>query len=326
MMFVPTVYEHAAALIGKTPSQAAQDERLLADGQLAAYGLYRHDLISVGLDIYNVEAEALGARIQYYEDSRLPSCETAVISGEGDLKRLRVPNPEADGRLPLLLGACERVKREAPVPVSGTLTGPFTLAAILRGFEDFVLDMLDSPEFALAQLQFAASVGLAFAEAYIKRGINIVINESWVVPPLCSPDLYRAFAQPAEKQLIAAICRAGAHDAALICGGNTTPIAKDLLDTGTSLIMADWGCDFEYFKDLCGQRGVSLRANIESGAVQDGDVERMGNELRQICERCKGYEKLVVGCGIVSFGTKPESVLQFKRLYQELFAREQGAE
>ncbi|MDR1060536.1 MAG: hypothetical protein LBL83_04840 [Clostridiales bacterium] len=54
--------------------------------------------------------------------------------------------------------------------------------------------------------------------------------------------------------------------------------------------------------------------------MQDGDVERMENELRQIFERCKGYEKLVVGCGIVSFGTKPESVLQFKRLYQKLFA------
>jgi uroporphyrinogen decarboxylase len=325
-MFVPTIYEHAAALIGKTPSQAAQDARLLADGQLAAYSLYRHDLISVGLDIYNVEAEALGARIQYYEDSRLPSCEAAVIRCEGDLKRLRVPDPETCGRLPVLLGACEKVRREAPVPVSGTLTGPFTLAAILRGFEDFVLDMLDNPEFALAQLQFAASVGLALAAAYIKRGIGLVINESWAAPPLCSPELYRAFAKPAEKQLIASVCRAGARGAALICGGNTTPIAKDLLDTGTSLIMADWGCDFEYFKGLCGQKGAVLRANVESGAVQDGDEARMADELRRIFDSCGDCEKLAVGCGIVSFDTKPESVLLFKRLYEALLANGQSRE
>ena len=48
-------------------------------GQLAAHRIYRQDIISVGLDIYNVEAEALGAQVSYYSDDRLPSLSGRLI-------------------------------------------------------------------------------------------------------------------------------------------------------------------------------------------------------------------------------------------------------
>jgi hypothetical protein len=65
--FVPAIYEHKAALIGKTPSEVAQSEELLVYAALAEFETYRPDLLTVGMDVYNVEAEALGCKVKYYD-------------------------------------------------------------------------------------------------------------------------------------------------------------------------------------------------------------------------------------------------------------------
>ena len=135
--FVPTIYEHAAALIGVTPSEMARSEALIVRGQLEAYRRYGHDLVAVGIDIYNVEAEALGCSVQYFEDNSIPSVNAHVLA-EGSISpdSLQVPDPESAGRMPMLLSAAETVRREIgqEVPVSAASVGPFTLAALLRGF------------------------------------------------------------------------------------------------------------------------------------------------------------------------------------------------
>ena len=314
--FVPTIYEHCAALIGKTPSQVAQSQELLVSAQLKACALYQPRLLSVGLDIYNIEAEALGARIIYPPNDDLPALQGPLIQNDSDFSSLKLPDPEKDGRMPLLLSACEKIKEKAAVPVSGTIAGPFTLAAILRGFEQFTLDCIDRPDFARQQLEFAKNVGLAFARAYLARKVGVTINESWITPPLCSPAFYRTVVQPVEKRLIAELKALGFQSIALICGGNTGPIVPDILDTGTSLIMADWGCDRLYFKELCRARNVILRACIAPAIVQAGDPHVMAGHAHAVIADCRDYPKFIFGCGIVSYDTPPEHVLKLKEIVE----------
>ncbi|MBN2295787.1 MAG: hypothetical protein JXM70_25375, partial [Pirellulales bacterium] len=56
----PSVYEHAAQLIGATPWQASRDAELMFCAHAEAYRRYRHTPIMPGIDIYNLEAEAYG--------------------------------------------------------------------------------------------------------------------------------------------------------------------------------------------------------------------------------------------------------------------------
>ena len=315
--FVPSIYEHAAALIGRTPSEVARSEDLLVEGQLAAYERYLHPLVSVGLDIYNIEAEALGGIVDYPQDASLPALRSPLIKTPSDLQSLRVPNPQADGRMPMLLGACRRLKAALPAAVSGTVVGPFTLAAILRGFEEFTMDMLDNPNFAREQLRFAAEVIFAFAEAYHELGVNVAINDSWIAQPLCAPNLYRLFALPVENDLISRLGKIGVQRVSLVSGGNTAAIAADMLATGTSYIMADWGCDRLFFRSLCEPRGVMLRACISSGMLERGNEAEMEDAVRQVMDDCRSYSNFVFGCGVVSYNTPPEHVLLLKRLIEQ---------
>src|SRR5690554_3774915 len=64
-LFCPAIYEHKARLIGRSVSEVARDSNLLAEAVLAEYETYRPDMLTVGMDIYNIEAEAIGSRVVY---------------------------------------------------------------------------------------------------------------------------------------------------------------------------------------------------------------------------------------------------------------------
>lgn len=59
----PAIYEHKAALIGCTPLEVACDADLFVEALLKEHEVYEADFLTVGLDVYNVEAEALGAEL-----------------------------------------------------------------------------------------------------------------------------------------------------------------------------------------------------------------------------------------------------------------------
>ena len=314
--FIPTIFEHSAKVIGKTPSEIAQDEDLIVESQLACYEMYRHDLISIGVDIYNVEYEALGAKVYFPENEELPSTNETMVSSAEDIDKLKVPDPEKDARMPMFLNAVKRVNEKVgeEVIVNGTIVGPFTLAAILRGFENFVMDLVMDPDFAYKLMEFSNKVSLAFAESFIKRGVGLSINESWIAPPLLSPAFYAENVVDYEKALIQGIKKLGQKNVALISGGNTTDIAEDMISTGTSLLLADSECDRKFYKKVCSENNVLMRASIASKLVEDGDEDKMKAAADEVIKDCRDYSGFIFGCGIVSYDTKPESVIKLKEI------------
>ncbi|BCV22305.1 uroporphyrinogen decarboxylase family protein [Moorella sp. Hama-1] len=327
ILFVPVIYEHAAALIGVTPSNMARNAELIVAGQLKAYELYHHDLVTVGIDIYNVEAEALGCSVQYFHDEAIPAIAGNIVNGPADLRRLHLPDPEHDGRLPLLLEAASQVKEAIglEVPVGAAMVGPFTLAALLRGYESFVLDLLTQPDFAGALLDFATEVGQTVGTAMIKRGITAIsINESWITPPLLSPELYQQFAFYREKRLIATLKVSGATSVGLISGGNTTPIVDWLVQTGSSILMADYGTDLIAYKAKARAAGILLRGSIQSRVLETGPKELIAAQTREVLAKGAPGGGFILGCGVVPYGAAPENVLYLKQVLATYMAEREG--
>ena len=73
MKFEPAIYEHAAKLIGKTPWEVSRDKDLIVQGHKAAFELYRHTPVVVGIDICNLEAEAFGSVIAEPNGDGIPA-------------------------------------------------------------------------------------------------------------------------------------------------------------------------------------------------------------------------------------------------------------
>lgn len=320
MPFVPSIFEHTAALLKVTPSRAAKSYEHIVCGQLLAHELYGHDLVSVGFDVYNVEAEALGAEVAYFEDNTLPTVLGAIVSCESDVNELKVPNPRKAGRMGMFLEACREIdaKIGKNVPVGGCVVGPFTLAAILRGFDDFLCDiMLEDPIFDKL-MDFTFEVSYNYALEFVKAGLSVAINESWIAPPLLSPELFYNKVLPYEKRLIGKLKENGAASVSLICGGDTTLIAPHLVKTGTSLLMADYACDRTLYKKLSMENNVALRASIDAAMVKSGDADEMERAARAVISDCHAEGRFVFGCGIVSFDTNSANVLKLKEIANKL--------
>jgi hypothetical protein len=62
-LFCPAIYEHKAKLIGRSVSAVAMDAKLLQEAVQAEYEIYRPDMLTIGIDIYNIEAQALDAEV-----------------------------------------------------------------------------------------------------------------------------------------------------------------------------------------------------------------------------------------------------------------------
>jgi len=57
-LFLPAVYEHKAFFLEGTPSRVSRDHDLLARAVLAEYVALQPDALTIGLAVYNLEAEA----------------------------------------------------------------------------------------------------------------------------------------------------------------------------------------------------------------------------------------------------------------------------
>lgn len=308
------IREHAASLAGITPSVMARDAARMAEAQLRAYERYGHDMISLGVDTYNLEAEALGGRVIFSDGEGMPVLERPLLEEPSGLKGLRIPDPSTGGRLPIVLEAGARLKQSLgdAVPINATVVGPFTLAASLRGFENLVMDWYDTPAFVHDLIGFATAVGKRWGEAIIGGGLSASISESWIAPPLLSPALCRKLALPADRELIARFAACGQLHTALVVGGNTMPILDALLETGAASLVADFPCDLAVFKRRAAAAGVVTRGNVDPKLLLKGDAREIRKAVRRVLGIGKPGGRFALGAGVVPAATPPEHVLTLR--------------
>lgn len=67
------VFEHAAALIGRTPWEVSRDAELLFQGHAAAYRLYPQTPIIPAIDHYNLAPKAYGAVVARPDSNGAPA-------------------------------------------------------------------------------------------------------------------------------------------------------------------------------------------------------------------------------------------------------------
>ena len=151
--FTPAVYEHAARFVGRTPAEVSRDAELLFQAHRGAYLEYHHQPIAVGIDIYNLEAEAYGAKVEVVEGDAIPAIYQPLLRSFEDGLALKPFDPERDGRIAMVLAVGQRLKKEFPeADVRIPVAGPFSVAFNLRGINALCEDVADRPEATAAAL------------------------------------------------------------------------------------------------------------------------------------------------------------------------------
>lgn len=147
--------DHSAHIAGVSAKRFFTDALTFARVQLLVTEYYRFDVVSNFWDVYNIEAEALGQKI-IYPFRGIPDSDRTrpLIRTPSDLDRIIPPDPYTSGRMPWV----REINRHY-LKMTGKLervyfSGPFSIAANIRGYENLDMDMFDRPNFVHRMFKF----------------------------------------------------------------------------------------------------------------------------------------------------------------------------
>lgn len=318
-LFLPAIYEHKAWFIGSTPSAISRDPELLTRAMLAEFEAIGADGLVVGVDVYNLEAEAAGCKVSFYEgaDTSIPGIKPGnhIVHVGDDLTKAKVPNPLRDGRMPVNIEAARRVRKEIGPDywLRGAISGPFSLAISLVGAEALFLACLDNPDWVRDVLGYAGRIIKEFGQAYIDAGAELIVFDSQASPELLSPDMYEQFVLPITQDLAAWAQTQGVRDVPLIIGGNTTPIAGLQAQTGCNNLLCDFTGDFDEWAAVCQQHKRAMRRNISPRLIETSTPDEIYAVAAGEVARGRNLPGFIMGTAVIPFGTPTENVLAVKR-------------
>ena len=309
--FAPAVYEHAARFTGRTPWEVSRDAELMFAGHRAAWLEYRHPTLAVGIDIYNLEAEAYGATVEMPDGDGIPSIHQPLLTNLDDGLKLPAFDSQRDGRVAMVIAVGQRLRRELPeadvrIPVSG----PFSIAFNLLGINALCENAALEPEKTAQLLMRLAENQAGFCRAIATAGLDVTFFESAASPPMLSPAQFREQELPALKRILTIAGECVGHPVPCIMGGNTFPVLDDILSTGTSFLIANAETDQRAFVERVSRTHpqVKVRVNMDSVVVACHNQARICREVDRILEFAGNRPNCLLGTGALPFETPPENV------------------
>ena len=310
---VPENYLFSIRHCGYRMKDVVRNGRLLADCLIKTCDDFGYDGVTVDLD-NAVSAEILGCPVKFREDE--PAIvEQPIVTDLADLDRLQLPQEKMPGRSNVYVECVSRLAGQIgrqKLITSYCDQGPFSLAALVRGIENFMFDLVD-PE-VKPQLHrllgICAQITEMFGKLLIEAGAHVVVfGDALASPDVVSPAIYREFALPYERKVVSKMKGKGSYIGIHICG-NVTAILPDLVTTGADLLDIDYKTDLYRVAELC--RGkVVVRGPLDpSSVLYFGTPEVVKAKAKEAIEILGKRGGLLLGSGCDMSPDTPEENLQ----------------
>jgi uroporphyrinogen decarboxylase len=141
----------------------------------------------------------------------------------------------------------------------------------------------------------------------------LVVFDSQASPELLSPNMYEEFVLPITQDLVKWCATQGVRDLPLIIGGNTTPIAELLAESGANNLLCDFTADFDEWAEVCEDHGRSFRRNISPRLIETGSPEEVYDVAAREVARGKDIPGYILGTAVVPFGSPTANLLAIKQ-------------
>lgn len=280
----------------------------------------RFDLLaSVSLMDLSVEAEAFGSPVRFSDDE-VPTVTGAIVTCEGDLEKLAVPEISA-GRTGEYVNTIRKAKELITnVPVFAGSIGPFSLAGRLMDMSEIMVLCYDEPELVHAVLEKATRFLINYNTAFKNAGANgIVMAEP--AAGLLSPGLIAEFSTPYVRRIIEAVetdkCIVIYHNC-----GNTIPLIKSVLDTGAGAFHFGNAIDLAEMLPLVPSDKLVFGNIDPAGQLRGGTPESVREATLCLLEKCSKYPHFILssGCDIPPV-TPFENIAAFFEAAKEFYGR-----
>jgi len=298
----------AAREHGLTMAQYRHEPEHIAAALYQSVERYELDGIYVDVDTATL-AEAVGVPVDF------PETEPARVVG-GCLVSLA----EVDDLAPVDIARHPRVqvwleavrllvaRTRGEILVRGNCDQcPFSLASMMRTPEAWLMDLTDPDQHERADrlLAYCADVTTQFLRLMAQTGCHLLSNgDSPAGPDMISPAMYRRFALPWEKQVVASAHEAGLPYVLHICG-NTSLICDDMVATGADGLEIDYKTDMRLARDTIHSRAAFFGNLDPSGVMALGSPELVACKTRELLTVFADTPRFVLNSGCAIPATAP---------------------
>lgn len=293
------IYGFATKQEGLSLKDYLNKGEIIALCQLESRKRFGYDAVVAFADT-SLEAEALGSKITYREEG-YPYIEEYCLKDVNDWRYLSIADPEADGRMPVILEACRILKAEAgeEAVVVGTVQGPMTLAWQLLGMEKLMYSIADHPIQFDNLLNLTAETTITFGRAIMKTGAHIIqVFDPAASCSVINREVFRDFILPKLKKVFKEFKDIGEAICWLNITGQSSPILDLYQETGADLFNIDYLVPISLaIKKL---PGLCINGNIKPLSFVSAESEDMEREVTDLLEQTssRGGFILSPGCEI----------------------------
>lgn len=299
----------AAQEAGYTMAEYRDDPKKIADSFIKSVEKYEYDGILVDVDTVTL-AGAVGVPVDFPENEPARSnrgnlTDIEMVKGldHPDVSKYRYVQNWVEGvRLikeyfgdeVFLRGNCDQ--------------DPFSLASMMRGAENWMLDLLDAEheDLVFRLLDYCFEATSQFIDLMSQTGCHMVSNgDSPAGPELISPSMYKKFAFPYEKKVVNEAHENGLPYGLHICG-DTSLIIEDMIETGTDAVEIDYKTDINIAHKVCKDRVVFIGNIDPSGVIAMGTPELVRQETKELLEIYSDSPKFILNAGCAIPPITPE--------------------
>jgi MtaA/CmuA family methyltransferase len=247
---LPILMQFAAEYIGSDYAAFASDHRVLVEANLRCAEEFGIDQLNTMSDPYR-ETAAFGGPIVFPRDST-PHCTCHPLAHGRRLSDLIDPDPGTSPRTRDRIDAIALYRRRSAdtYSVMGWVEGPAAEAADLRGVSDFMMDLVDDPDFCHGLMERCVTFALRFARLQVDAGAD-TIGIGDAIASQVSPRVYTRLILPHEQRLVAGLKAMGVAVRMHICG-NITHILPGLATLGLDLLDIDHMVDLAHARRIMG--------------------------------------------------------------------------
>lgn len=289
----------AAREAGYTMEQYRNDPRIIADSFIRAVEKYQYDGILVDIDTVTL-AGACGVKVDFPVDEPARSHD-GILSALSDIRKLPATDVSQYRYANIWCEAVRLLKEHFgnEIYVRGNCDqAPFSLATMLRGVTNLMMDLCLEPEEEIFfLLDYCCDVTCQFIRMMKEAGADMVSNgDSPAGPSMLSPDMYAKFALPYEKKVSDYAHSLGIPYTLHICG-NTDIILDKMVTSGVDSLELDYKTDIRKAEEL--MRGkIVFSGNIDpSGIIALGTPEQVAEKTRILLEVFRNNPRLILNAG-----------------------------
>jgi uroporphyrinogen decarboxylase len=307
----PLVREWCVRQAGFKAHDAILDADKYAYSQHLCVREFVYDMVR-DLGGIHCESEAMGSKLKFPEDSFPSVVEFAIQDYKKNLPKLKIPDPNKDGRMPVVLEGIHRLRERCgrEIPILGYIQAPFRHASMLRSPEKILIDVYKSPQSVKDLLELCVLTQITWGTALIHAGADVLfISDPMSSSDMISPKIWMAFAQPYTTKVVSALKKLGAKIIMHICG-DTTDRLESMAATGVDCLSLDSKVNMGEARKILGDN-ICLMGNLDPTHLlvfgTPESVERESLHLMASVTGMKGNYILSSGC-TVPINAQPENI------------------